>query len=81
LGFTFEFSTDGALGFIRNLGYVLEFVNPIRKSDFLPKVLVNKEEVAIPTLTYAIDSVARIFNAYLIYQFIAAFRKHGKKSD
>jgi hypothetical protein len=82
LGFKTDFSAQGFHVFLRNSGYLLEFINPIRKSEFLPKALLKtKNEPAILTIAYSIDSVSKLFNAYLIYQFIAAFRKHGKKSD
>jgi hypothetical protein len=81
LGFTMDFSVDGLKLLGHNMSLFLEFLNPIRKSDFLPKALASKEEVNVNAAVYIIDSLAKIFNAYLIYQFIAAFRKHGKKSE
>jgi len=82
LGFYIDFSLEGFNIFLRNTGYFLEFINPIRKSEFLPKVLMNvTEDYNVSTVAIFIDSCSKLFNAYLIYQFIAAFRKHGKKSD
>ncbi len=82
LGFTIDFSKQGFEKLFRNSGYFLEFLNPIRKSDFLPKVLIDaKEETDVPTIAFVVDSISKIFTAYLIYQLIAAFRKHGKKSE
>lgn len=79
LGFWFDFSSKGWRGFFMNLASFPEFFNPIRKSDFLPRVLAKKDETQVLGITYFIDSMAKIFTAYLIYQLIAAFRKHGKK--
>lgn len=82
LGFSIDFSINGLHQFFKNAAFLLEFINPIRKSGFLPEALIGiKEESNIPVKTIAIDSCAKLINAYLIYQFIAAFRKHGKKSD
>jgi hypothetical protein len=82
LGFKINFSKQGMYMFFKNLSYFLEFLNPIRKGEFLPKVLIGiKDESQIPLNAVIIDSLAKLFNAYLIYQLIAAFRKHGKKSE
>lgn len=81
LGFKFNPSSEGWKIMFKNLGLLLEFINPIRKSDFLPKVLIGTQEDAIPRSAYIIDGFAKIFSAYLIYQLISAFRKYGKKSD
>lgn len=79
LGFWWDLSAKGLKVFFINLANFPEFLNPIRKSDFLPKVLANKNETQVLGITYFIDSLAKIFTAYLVYQLIAAFRKHGKK--
>lgn len=82
LGFHIDLSINGINKFLRNAAYFLEFLNPIRKSDFLPKALIGiSEEYRLPTAAIIIDSLSKLFSAYLIYQFIAAFRKHGKKSE
>ena len=39
----------------------------------------TQDEYIIPSMSVFIDSIAKIVNAYLLYQFVAAFRKHGKK--
>jgi hypothetical protein len=82
LGFVLDFSIDGLKTFTKNSAYFIEFINPIRKNSFLPDAIAKiKEESNIPALTVAIDSISKLINAYLIYQFIAAFRKHGKKGE
>lgn len=80
LGFKIELESYGNIElFLRNTSYFFEFLNPIRKSDFLPQVLLSSRELAeIPSLTFLTDSIAKIINAYLLYQFIAAFRKFGR---
>ncbi|HXS60203.1 MAG TPA: hypothetical protein VN703_05265 [Candidatus Sulfopaludibacter sp.] len=54
--------------------YSLEFLNPLRKADFL-------SSIARPTNGgRIIDYISRIIIAYFVYQTIQAFRKYGKKS-
>lgn len=55
------------------IGYYFEFLNPTHKFNF-----INEGNIA-NGLTVFIDVVWRIIVAYLIYQFISAFRKHTKK--
>lgn len=55
------------------IGYYFEFLNPAHKFNF-----INEGNIA-NGLTVFIDVVWRIIVAYLIYQFISAFRKHTKK--
>lgn len=80
LGYKIEIdSYDNFKLFLNNLSYFFEFLNPIRKSDFLPQVLLGSENISqISNLTFLTDSIAKIINAYLLYQFIAAFRKFGR---
>jgi hypothetical protein len=53
--------------------YSFEFLNPIRKADFI-------KDVPSTPQARAVDYLSRIIMAYLVYQTIAAFRKFGKKS-
>jgi hypothetical protein len=55
------------------IGYYFAFLDITHRCDFL----VSKEELSGLSLT--IDYVNKIFVGFLIYQFIAAFRKYGKK--
>ena len=72
------FETDWIV-FRKNASYFLEYLNPIRKNDFIPKALLGAEKIkTIPNTAILIDSISKIVNAYLLYQFIAAFRKFGK---
>lgn len=55
------------------IGYYFEFLNPAHKFNF-----INEGNIA-SGWTVFIDVAWRIVVAYLLYQFIAAFRKHTKK--
>lgn len=55
------------------IGYYFEFLNPTHKFNF-----INEGNI-VSGWTVFIDVAWRIIVAYLIYQFIAAFRKHSKK--
>ncbi|WP_284461603.1 hypothetical protein [Chryseobacterium sp.] len=81
LGFKINCKSNGVNYFWKNASYLLEFLNPIRKSDFLPKILLDKSESEISPASIFIDNISKIINSYLIYQFVAAFRKFGKKSE
>lgn len=81
LGFSLEFSSNGWSLFWSNSSYILEFINPVRKSDFLPKALLGiSDPKLIPKSAIIVDGISRILMTYLLYQFIAAFRRFGKKS-
>ena len=81
LGFKFDISREGLCEYGRLLCFLPEFINPIRKAEFLPKMLLETtNEPKVPSLVYLWDNISKIFITYFIYQFIAAFRKHGKKS-
>lgn len=73
--------------------HIWEFTNPIHKADYIPKELEKYEllkkgfhneikilKFEIPREARFWDVFSRIIIGYFIYQFIAAFRKHGKKS-
>ncbi|GEM_PF-6849824 len=77
LGLRFDFSKSGMQVFFNLCGYFFTYINPIHRSNFLntgrlPSVSWN-------ALAEFIDSVSKIINAYLIYQFVQSFRKFGKK--
>jgi hypothetical protein len=60
--------------------YFFEFINPIRKGEFIK--LEDKENfVKITNIARFIDFVARVIFAYLIYQMVQAFRKYSKKTS
>jgi hypothetical protein len=55
------------------IGYYFSFLDITHRNDFL----VNKDKFTASSL--AIDYFAKLVFGYLIYQFIAAFRKYSKK--
>ncbi len=69
LGFTLDFKGND---FWKLFSYSFEFLNPLRKADFIPDVNV------IPGARI-VDYSARILVTLCVYQLIQAFRKYGKK--
>jgi hypothetical protein len=55
------------------IGYYFAFLDITHRTDFL----VKKTELS--GLSVTIDYINKILVGFLIYQFIAAFRKYGKK--
>jgi hypothetical protein len=55
------------------LGYYFEYLNPVHKTNFID------EKTKVSGLTVFIDFTGRLLIAFLIYQFVAAFRKNSKK--
>ncbi len=62
--------------FLEIVANYLEFLNPLRKSDFF---IINGQPENLESLTRIWDFFGRIFNAFAVYQLIQAFRKYGKK--
>lgn len=56
------------------VGYYFSFVDPTHRIDFLEK---DAEKYNVFSLV--IDFLNKVICGFLIYQFIAAFRKYGKK--
>jgi hypothetical protein len=56
------------------IGYYFSFIDITHRSDFLVE---NKKELSGWALT--VDYAGKLFVGFFIYQFIAAFRKYGKK--
>jgi len=54
-------------------GYFFQYFNPAHNIRFID------ENLKINGWTVFVDYLGRLFVAYGIYQFIAAFRKHTKK--
>ena len=65
--------TDRGL-FWKLLSFSFEFLNPLRKADFLNTITATTDWGRV------IDYLSRIIMAYFVYQTIQAFRKHGKKT-
>ncbi|MFD2555454.1 hypothetical protein [Sphingobacterium tabacisoli] len=55
------------------IGYYFSFIDLTHRNDFL----VSKEEFTSWSL--AIDYISKVIFGFIIYQFIASFRKYGKK--
>jgi len=74
LGYTIDL-VDGSYHLFFDLtAYIFTYINPIHRNDFL-KTLVDSKWTP---LTEIIDAVSRLVFAYLIYQFIQAFRRYGR---
>jgi hypothetical protein len=56
---------------------IFEFISPIHKTDFLNDYDLKIVRKATPGASL-LDSLTRILFAYLIYQFVQAFRRYGK---
>jgi len=55
------------------IGYYFEFLNPLHNTNFLDDKIKPGGGII------AIDVVAKLFMGFLIYKFLRAFRKYGKK--
>jgi len=62
--------------FFELVPYSISFINPIHKTDFLKGVVGDQWS----SFSELVDAFSRIVYAYLIYQFIQAFRKHGRSA-
>ena len=75
LGSEIDYSPEGWHTFRQLFSYSFEFLNPLRKADFL-------KEAGMATMITAkartVDYISRIVVSYFAYQTIQAFRKHGK---
>lgn len=74
IGYFYSLHSGACLG--EHFGKVFIFINPVHKVDFMGEGFDNY----LKNGPLVIDSVMRIIMAYLYYQFVAAFRKYGKKS-
>lgn len=71
LGFT-QFDMNSV---VDEIGYFLNFVNPIHQFDKIFKI----EESQKTNGAIFIDSISKIINAYLIFQLVSSFRKYSQK--
>jgi hypothetical protein len=60
--------------FFKLASYFPDFINPLHKLDTFNDLQINPFSPA----TRFIDAIGRIVIAYLVYQLIQAFRKHGR---
>lgn len=80
LGFYPTLPNKESLGIFGELAsYFLEFLNPIRKADYIAEQLLGKE-TKISGWARITEGISRVVIAYCVYQLIQAFRKHGKSS-
>lgn len=77
LGVRFNFSIKGFENFLNLSGYFFSYLNPIHRTDFLKSSM--SPELKWNALAELIDSLSKIINAFLIYQFVQSFRKFGRK--
>ncbi|AKD53799.1 hypothetical protein [Spirosoma radiotolerans] len=81
-------ATDHTLNNFHEIeSYLLEFMNPLHKADYIPEQLYIFEnhtklsaEYIIPRKARVLDVLSRIVIGYFLYQFVQAFRRYGKKS-
>ncbi|TFF33464.1 hypothetical protein [Mucilaginibacter psychrotolerans] len=57
------------------IGYYFSFIDLTHKIDFL-----KEKNGDLNALSLTLDYVAKLFVGYIIFQFVVAFRKYGKKS-
>jgi hypothetical protein len=87
LGFTIGSGNPNEIETFNKLfSYFFEFINPIRKGEFIqiPMFIEGKiksEYVTITGWARFIDFIWRIIITYLGYQLIQAFRKYSKKTS
>ena len=66
--------------FFSNSSYLIEFLNPLHKTDAVSEALGLSSPENVPSSTSRfIENISRIFLAYTTYQMVQAFRKHAKK--
>jgi len=87
LGFTTGSGNPNEIDTFKTLfSYFFEFINPIRKGEFIqiPMFIdgkIKREYVTITSWARFIDFFWRIVITYLGYQLIQAFRKYSKKTS
>lgn len=72
---------------LSSLSYFLQFLLPVHRIDLVDEFAKNvggspttlRANGWVIPVTSAIDGIWRIVSGYLVFQLIAAFRKHGKK--
>ncbi|RYC69170.1 hypothetical protein [Spirosoma sordidisoli] len=60
--------------FFHLMSYYPEFLLPTHKSNFIEGPIEH------PDMARFVDSLSRIIIAYMLYQFVQAFRKYGRRS-
>jgi hypothetical protein len=90
LGYRISMPSETTIDEFWNLSsYFLEFLNPIHKADYVAEKLNERKTIdyswgqnhlEVGGWSRTLEGISRIFIAYFVYQFIQAFRKHGKAS-
>ncbi len=73
-GYSIKLDTLSFQNFKIIASYFFTYLNPIHRQDFLKTSNLNYHWNGISEL---IDSITKIINAYLIFQFVSSFRKFG----
>ena len=83
--FDLRFASDNLVVALNSGAYFIQFLLPIHKFNLAEEFAINiagfngkSPKWIIPIITM-IDGIWRIISGYLVYQTIAAFRKHGRK--
>lgn len=61
------------------VGYYFSFVDPTHRIDFLEDVKKSNTGTWAVSGALALDFFGKLISGFFIYQFVAAFRKYGKK--
>lgn len=61
------------------IGYYFSFVDPTHRIDFLEDVKKSNPGTWAVSGTLTLDFLGKLISGFFIYQFVAAFRKYGKK--
>lgn len=75
MGYSIDWLNGSWVTFKTLSAFYPEFLNPVHRLDSFTELT---DDGHFKNLTRLIDGVSRIFLAYVLYQFIQAFRKHGK---
>ena len=71
--------TQGWHLFIKASSYFFEYLNPVHKTDFVLNELGVKLDSDLISIARIWEGISRVIIGYLLYQFVQAFRKYGKK--
>jgi uncharacterized protein YjbI with pentapeptide repeats len=81
IGLKLDFSSgiSGWHLFIKAASYFFEYLNPVHKTDFVLSELGKNTSPDAIAIARIWEGISRIITGYLLYQFVQAFRKFGKK--
>lgn len=61
------------------IGYYFSFIDPTHRIDFLEDMKKSNLSKGLISIALTLDFLGKIISGFFIYQFVAAFRKYGKK--